>query len=656
MSVLRFIPELPLLRRELTELSARRRTYVIRFIGAVILLGWFVVVLDRAISATVGTAATLPPTQRFQAMLGMGGSVIQSIVPSLFHCVQLLMPAMVCGSIAMEKERNTIGTLFVTRLSPMTIVLEKFLSRLVPMFTFLFLTFPLLAFLYSLGGVDPQMVFAAAWLLLGECMCYAAVGLVCSAWFGTTVSAFIGSYVLCGVFVVLTQVLGLRMFSPFCIWEVLFSSWTRVNGPIAPWLPMLSVIVQGDPAWGLVKCCLWCSLPWIAFVGGCLALTRFLLFRRAFVGHSSLVLRVFRRVDKFFTDLNNRTTGGVVLVKDGESLPAFDPIAWRERTKKSLGKARYLIRILVLLEGPVLFLCLLSITWSDQSSSDPLRLLLVLVWGLAILVVMVKGSTVITAERSRETLDALLSTPISSAQVLKEKVAGMRRMMIVLATPIMTVHLTLIVMYASFGSGFLGGGRFLNLLLYLVTATLATATLMHTVTWVSVLSGLRSSTQAKSVASAVIVLAVWVFVSYYFLGPFTGTGLWGYGPEGNPDLRDIEIIKCVFRLDGWVCANEGLLSSISSSLSGSRSSVAIWHHFDNDPGTAMVAVTIVGLAHIGMMFGIRQVVLVLASWLLNRRDQSASDIVESRRFPHLPDGDPVLPLSQFSAEMQRSRG
>ncbi len=655
MSVLRFIPELPLLRRELTELSARRRTYVLRFIGAVILLGWFVVVLDQAVSAAVGTAATLPASQRVQAMLGMGGNVIQSIVPSLFHCVQLLMPAIVCGSIAMEKERNTIGTLFVTRLSPMTIVLEKFLSRLIPMFTFLFLTFPLLAFLYSLGGVDPQMVFAAAWLLLGECMCYAAVGLVCSAWFGTTVSAFIGSYVLCGVFVVVTQVLALRMFSPFCIWEVLFSSWTRVNGPIASWLPMLSEIVQDDPKWGFVKCCLWFSLPWIAFVVGCLALTRFLLFRRAFVGHSSLVLRVFRRIDKFFTDLNNRTTGGVVLVKDAESLPAFDPIAWRERTKKSLGKARYLIRILVLLEGPVLFLCLLSITWSDRSSSDPLRVLLALVWGLAIMVVMVKGSTIISAERSRETLDALLSTPISSPQLLREKLTGMRRMMIVLATPIMTVHLTLIVMYASFGSGFLGGGRFLNLLLYLVTATLATATLMHTVAWVSVLAGLRSSTQAKSVASAVIVLAVWVFVSYYFLGPFTDPS-YGYVQDENPRMSVLAIFKCMFRFDGWICANEGLLSSLSSSYTGYGYSPKIWHDFDRDPGTAMVAVTIVGLAHVGMMFGIRQVVLTLASWLLNRRDQSASDIVESRRFPHLPDGEPVLPLSEFSSELQRSRG
>ncbi|MEJ7595167.1 MAG: hypothetical protein WKF77_26890 [Planctomycetaceae bacterium] len=38
MSILGIIPELPLLRRELTELSSRRRTYVIRFVGAIIVL------------------------------------------------------------------------------------------------------------------------------------------------------------------------------------------------------------------------------------------------------------------------------------------------------------------------------------------------------------------------------------------------------------------------------------------------------------------------------------------------------------------------------------------------------------------------------------------------------------------------------------------
>ncbi|MFO0975492.1 MAG: ABC transporter permease subunit [Planctomycetaceae bacterium] len=646
MSLLRFIPELPLLRRELTELSARKRTYVIRFIGAIVLLGWVFYVMNVVIQRAVGAMPTISPSQRAQSMLGMGGLVIHSIVPSLFHFIQILMPALVCGSIAMEKERNTLGTLFVTRLSPLTIVLEKFGSRLIPMFTFLLLTFPLLAFAYSFGGVDTQLVFSAAWLLVAECMCYAAVGLLCSAWFGTTVSAFIGAYVLTGVFVVITQVLGFRLLSPFCIWQMLLTPYSLVNGPMRVFSDsILNLVAQ----WGLFSACFWLSLPSILFVVVCLMMTRFLLFRRAFVGQSSFVLRIFRRIDRFFTDLNNRTTGGVVLVQDGESLPAFDPVAWRERTKKSLGKARYLIRILVLIEGPVLFMCLLSITMSESSNSDVLRVLLGVVWGLAFMVLVVKASTVISAERSRETLDALLSTPITSSQLLREKVQGMRRMMIVLATPILTVHLTLVIMYGSFWNN--SGTEALCLLLYLVSSAIATATLMHTVAWLSIIAGLRCATQAKSVTFAVILIGAWMFVSYTVLGSPQGYYSDTYYAR---DFHTEAFVKCLFRHDGWICANEGLLTSLSTYRG--YGSMMIWQYLGQNTARATLSVFFVGLVHLGWFAAIRYLVLKLAPWLLNRRDEVPSNALQGRRFPHLDDGSPVLPLTDLSANLHRSRG
>ncbi len=646
MSLLRFIPELPLLRRELTELSARKRTYVIRFIGAIALLSWVLYVMDFVVAQVTMSMPGMLPSQRAQSMLGMGGLVVQSIVPSLFHFIQVLMPALICGAIAMEKERNTLGTLFVTRLSPLTIVLEKFGSRLIPMFTFLLLTFPLLAFAYSFGGVDTHLVFSAAWLLIAESMCFAAVGLLCSGWFGTTVSAFIGAYVLSGVFVIMTQVLGFRLLSPFCIWQILLTPYASVNGPLQAFNDSIQSLAQ---QWGLFPACFWLSLPSILFVVVSLALTRFLLFRRAFVGQSSFVLKIFRRIDRFFTDLNNRTTGGVVLLQDAESLPAFDPVAWRERTKKSLGKARYLIRILVLIEGPVLFLCLLSITMSESSNSDSLRTLLGVVWGLAFLVIIVKASTVISAERSRETLDALLSTPITSSQLLREKVQGMRRMMIILATPILTVHLTLVIMYASFWSN--DGAQAFFLLLYLIVAAIATATLMHTVAWLSILAGLRCATQAKSVAFALILIGSWMFVSYTILA--SPRGYYG-GSYYITDFQAGALIRCLFRHDGWICSNEGLLSSLSTYHG--YGDMMIWQHIGRNTSGAVMAVILVGLAHLIWLTGIRYLVLRLAPWLLNRRDERHSTMPKARQFPHLEDGNPVLPFTDLSANLHRTHG
>ena len=171
MSLLRLIPELPLLKRELIELSNRRRTYIVRFFGAIVLLTIVVLRFYETMNTLTAAQMYVPPGMRApNRYLGSGGQVFFAVVPMLFYCVQLLMPALICGAITIEKERNTLGTLFVTRLSPMTIVLEKLASRLVPMLTFLLLSFPLLAFVYSLGGVDTVVLLSSLWLLLCECV------------------------------------------------------------------------------------------------------------------------------------------------------------------------------------------------------------------------------------------------------------------------------------------------------------------------------------------------------------------------------------------------------------------------------------------------------------------------------------------------------
>ncbi|MBC7965015.1 MAG: hypothetical protein H7Z17_03735, partial [Fuerstia sp.] len=128
MSIFGIIPELPLLRRELTELSSRRRTYVIRFVGAIIVLT-VVMLYYRSHVANLQSSGFGVGSGNPNPFQGAGAPIFKGIVPLLFYSVQLLMPALICGSITLEKERNTIGTLFVTRLSPMTIVLEKLGSR-----------------------------------------------------------------------------------------------------------------------------------------------------------------------------------------------------------------------------------------------------------------------------------------------------------------------------------------------------------------------------------------------------------------------------------------------------------------------------------------------------------------------------------------------
>ena len=99
------------------------------------------------------------------------------------------------------------------------------------------------------------------------------------------------------------------------------------------------------------------SFPIVASAVLFLGLAESQLFRRAFVQPRSALLQFFRRLDRFWESLNF-LTGGIVLIKDRNTLPADRPIFWRETSKKSLGKPDYLIRVLVLLEVPAIFLAI----------------------------------------------------------------------------------------------------------------------------------------------------------------------------------------------------------------------------------------------------------------------------------------------------------
>lgn len=630
MRLLRLIPELPLLRRELTELAARRRTYVVRIVGALVILSVAMFFVSQTLSSYLNSPYSrgLNLTQK---LLGAGGVAFPQLVWLLFPAIQILMPSMVCGSITIEKERNTLGTLFVTRLSPMTIVLEKLGSRLVPMLSVLILAFPVLAFVYSLGGVDQNLLSATIWLVLWECLLYASIGLLCSSWYSTTVGAFIASYVLTGVLFTLTQIMGANLPTPFRIW--VDSAMPAAPGSLLEFFRRLV-----PPEYPLVAVML-TTLPVMFFVGFCLLLTRFLLFRRAFVSQSSLLLRVFRKADAFFNRLNQRA-GGVMIITDRESYPESDPVAWREREKKSLGKARYLIRMLLVLELPVLFFCLLVAIQGSDFRMRGLSELMLVIWAVVMMILTVKASTLLSSERARETMDALLSTPMTGASILVQKVMGMNRLMLVLAAPIMSVHLTLMLMYMNFSLS-LQAGMLLQLLLlclYGGFSLLSTWILMHTIAWVAINCGARSLTQARSVMTALIVLGSWIFLSWTVLDfqryPFMdGSGSRGgyynynYGYDWQEDSSYIGLggrtLMRMMRIDGVLQANDELLTSITSGAFRSGDVLYLRESVEN-PVLEFIATLWITGWHCGLCWGLRRLALRRSPKMLGRNDEELS--------------------------------
>lgn len=390
---------LPLLVKELTELSARKRTYVMRVVYALALFGYSIARLYAFQQATGGSPMEI---------LGHGRELFDKLIQIQFAGITIFLPAMMCSAIAHEKERNTLAVLFMTNMKPWEIIVQKYLGRLVPMLTFLLLSMPLLAIAYGFGGVTIPLLLVSIFTLLLACLQLGALCLMMSAYCTTTISAICVSYMM---------------------WLVMM----QLSIVAAPNL-LLFIPDSGVRTWGLLSLLL-LSLPSLALTVVCLCLSRHFLVTRAFVPTRNLLLDVFRKLDAMFKEMNDNLCNGVELISHKrKALPDDRPVAWMEVTKRSIGKAHYLFRILVITLVPTLFIAtsLLAFDYRRGQATSLASMMFVL-WAFSILMLIVQGATTFAGERSRQTLDVLLTIPMSGRDIVREKSAALRRLSIVLA-------------------------------------------------------------------------------------------------------------------------------------------------------------------------------------------------------------------------------
>ena len=444
---------LPLLAKELIEQSARKRTYVVRALFALVLYGTVLWSLYRTVATSKSSGISL---------LGAGRELYLSLARLEFLGIYLFLPAMTCGVLTAEKERDTLGLLLLTKLGPWTILLEKLLSRLVPMASFILLSLPLLSIAYSLGGIEAIDIAKLMWVLAMTALQVGSFSLLCSAWFRTTAAAFLASYLI-GTLAIISS----GAFLEFgCRWWLIPILNGVLSPPVAEWLnparpagrlgllPFGPGILNGAELLGndlanpsipqqTLLDCVVMSFPLLGMSLVALLFARSILWKRAFVRPRNLLLWWFKSLDRFFHLANqNRLTRGIVLIHESFDLPANRPIRWRETMKRSLGTTRYLIRFLLILELPLL----LMIVWYlnhlfDATSNFPVITIILVLWIVAALVIVIQSTGLIGAERSHQSLDVLLTTPMESAEIIEQKFAGVWRMTHMLWIPFATAYL-----------------------------------------------------------------------------------------------------------------------------------------------------------------------------------------------------------------------
>lgn len=387
--------DLPLLTKELIELSVRPRTYQIRGAYAVLLLMLSFLVLCWIVPSYSGSPLNV---------FGVGATILKVIQYLQAYGLYIIVPVLACGTLTVEKERKSLDLLLITRLGPGTIILEKFLSRFVPALNFILVSAPILAFCYALGGIDSSDVLSLIKDQVLVAIRLTSVGVMCSAVFRTTSRALVGTY----LFLVLAAILeyfGIRLVEN--VLGINQSSFILSGSSELPFDAGIFVI-QITP-WllkfvnGVIS---------LAMSGLCLLVGRHFLMRTSSGGSARVSVR-----NRYSLERQPRNP---------KDIPAEDPIAWSERPWAAQQVWWWTNRICGIAAMSAL-LFLFSLRQEQSFVSAMMTSFIILVWLIVTLWICIYASGQIVQERTRQTLDVLLTTPLTGEQIVRQKMARVGR-------------------------------------------------------------------------------------------------------------------------------------------------------------------------------------------------------------------------------------
>jgi ABC-type transport system involved in multi-copper enzyme maturation permease subunit len=393
------LPKLTVMQRELAQIAARKSTYITRTIFGTLMAGLGLIFIAESV-------------QRFQRaqlyggnafILGAGEELIYSLTVLTASIIMLVLPSMVIGSVTTEREQGTLDLMRISRLTPWEIVLQKFFARLVPFSAFLLLMVPMGAIAYALGGVSIGESLGLLVILISLAMRVTAISLLCSAFATSTSAAFLLAYALLAALFIGVPFLAEGWFHGA---EEVFVWWFA-----APWI---------DSSFNWPEFFIYCALH-LGSVVLLLVLTRLLIVRSRRTGNGAMK-RLHNKLDRYMETLNHRF-GNIRWGAKRRTLPADNPVAWRERTSAALLAPEHRFRILCVILVPAFWLLPWLGIWSN-GDGESFTILLMILWLAATLVLTIYAANLIPAERSRESLDVLLTTPLSASSILKQKLAA----------------------------------------------------------------------------------------------------------------------------------------------------------------------------------------------------------------------------------------
>jgi ABC-type transport system involved in multi-copper enzyme maturation permease subunit len=383
--------------------------------------------------------------------------------------VLLAAPAATAGAICVDKARGTLLHAFVTDLTDREIVLGKLGARLAPILALMAYGLPVLALGSFLGGIDLAAAIGAELVTVGVAVVGCTVALLASIWARKAHQALLLSYLLMGLWVgfVPAWLFVFRVGPPATVVDLALDLSNPILAAFAPEVfpPSGSVGLREQVAFFLVA----------------------LLVARGLVGLASRSLRATVLAEANRPQKRQRPDAPARLV-DYLPGPALDgnPVLWREWHRKRPGRwtGRFWTAYAVVSTLASLYVLGWYYSWwahGQITGGVHVVAAQVNAWQVAIglLLLSVSAATSLAEERDRGSLDVIMTTPLTSAEIVWGKWWG---------TFAMIPRLAILPTWVAGGAAMItdgGIGLFLMIGLILAYAAAITSLGLAAATWIS---------------------------------------------------------------------------------------------------------------------------------------------------------------------------
>jgi ABC-type transport system involved in multi-copper enzyme maturation permease subunit len=355
-----------------------------------------------------------PAVTSLRGLAQMAESFFLAVSGTQLALVLLVAPAATAGAICFDRARGTLSHMLMTDLSDGEIVLGKLAARLVPVLGLLACLLPVMEILALLGGVDPSALLGGFAVSVGVAVLGCCLAMFFSLWVGKTHEALMGTYAVWSLWLLAGPMFDLVASRVGPVWGKPLRTTDPFFLALAPyWWP--GSVTANDYVWFLgTTVSLSILLAGVTVLRLRSVSLREKVAKKARTVAPSRILDLWRLLYARVPWLNPTLDG--------------NPVLWREwhRSRPS----RWSLLIAAVFAGMSLFASMFVIVWPGGAGCAWVNAFQV---SIGFLLLSVAAATSLAEERARGSLDLLLTTPLTTRQIVLGKWLGAYRMVPLLA-------------------------------------------------------------------------------------------------------------------------------------------------------------------------------------------------------------------------------